>query len=336
MSATIKELSKRCGLSVSAVSKALNGYPDVSEKTRKLVMETAREMGYFPNALARGLKTNRTFNLGVILDDTTNDSLLHGFFIVILNGFRKEAENRGYDITLISRNFGVQNLSYLDHCRYRNVDGVCLMCVNFEDPEVSEMAQSAVPLVTIDHEVDGKDCIFSDNRSGMRDLLRHVLERGHRRIAFLHGTPSKVTDERLGAFYEVMEEQGLFQPPEYVFETYYQNTETEYVAMQKLLALPERPTCVLLTDDYSALGGIDAILQAGLSIPEDISIVGYDGNTLLQKTRPRLTTLRQDGEEMGKRAAIRLINRIEKPDTELLPPEYVRGKLLVGETVAVL
>ncbi len=334
MSVTIRELSKRCGLSVSAVSKALNNYPDVSAATRERVLKAAQELGYYPNALARGLKTNRTYNLGVVLDDEMHDSLMHTFFIVILNGFRREAERRGYDITLINRNIGGQTLTYLNHCRYRNVDGICLMCVvDFYNPEIVELAQSDLPLVTIDHQYPGHDSVFSDNRAGMRELLGHVLGRGHRRVAFIHGTPASVTDVRLNAFREVMEERGIALPEGYVMASHYHSTRYAHEAVEKLLALPERPTCILMTDDYSALGGIAALSEHGLRIPEDISIAGYDGNAMIQKIRPNLTTYQQNGEEIGRRAAQRLIARIEQPDAPLEEPDVVPGVLLTGETV---
>lgn len=333
MAVTIRELSKKCGISISAVSKALNGYPDVSEETRQKVLKAAAEIGYHPNALARGLKTNRTYNLGVILVDEMRDSLLHTFFVVILNGFRREAERLGYDITLINHNLGTREESYLNHCRYRNVDGICLMCVEFHDREIMELVNSEIPLVAIDHFYSNRDCVLSDNREGMRKLMDHVHGRGHRQIAYIYGTPSIVTDARLSAYYEKMREFGLTPKPHHVVKTHYHSTSHTHDTVAEMLKKPDRPTCILMTDDYSALGGITAINEAGLRVPEDISIAGYDGTALIQKIRPKLTTYRQDGEGIGKQAAIRLIQRIENPSAPFAPPDVVEGKLLTGETV---
>ncbi len=334
MSVTIRELSRRCGLSTSAVSKALNNYPDVSEETRQRVLKMAQEMGYFPNALARGLKTNHTYNLGVVLDGEMRDTLLHSFFILILNGFRKQADDLGYDITLIGRNTGSRKLSYLNHCRYRNVDGTCVMCEYFEHPQIIELAADPLPLVTIDHPFPGRHCIFSDNEAGMRALLRYILSMGHRRIAIVHGTGAAVTTVRLNAFFTCMREAGLSQPEEYIVAGHYHDAAHCFDAVRQLLALPDRPTCILVPDDYSALGGIEAIKSAGLRIPEDISIAGYDGIPIIQNIRPRLTTLRQDGEELGRLAAVRLIERIEHGAAPQEKPDVVTGTLLEGETVA--
>ena len=121
MAVTIKELSARCGLSVSTVSKALNDYPDVSEETRKQVRAVADEMGYRANAIARSLKIGRTFNLGVLYSDDTESGFTHSYFSPVLQSFKQEAERRGYDITFITHNMGHSKMTYLEHCRYRNL-----------------------------------------------------------------------------------------------------------------------------------------------------------------------------------------------------------------------
>lgn len=334
MAVTIRDVSKRCGLSVSAVSKALNNYPDVSEETRQRVLRVAQEIGYHPNALARGLKTNRTYNLGVILAGAMWDLLQNSFFVTVLSGFKQQVEKNGYDITLVNHNIGGTPQTYLTHCRYRNVDGVCVMCGDFFSVEMAELVKSDVPLVTVDHLFSGRDCVMSDNKSGMRDLMTYVIGKGHRRIAFIHGSHSSVTDARLAAFYEVLDDHHIQLPDGYVIPSAYHSTHRCREATERLLAMEQPPTCILMTDDYSALGGIEAIQKAGLRVPEDISVVGYDGISLIQKIRPRLTTMRQEGEEMGRLAALRLVERLETPNAPIRRPDIVRGTFLEGETVA--
>ena len=330
---TIKEVSARCGLSVSTVSKALNNYSDVSEATKELVLRTAKEVGYHPNSLARALKTNRTYNLGVLFVDDNNSGLTHNYFAAVLDSFKTEAERQGYDITFINHNIGRMNMTYLEHCRYRNVDGVCLACVDFFAPEVIDLIASDLPIVTIDHVFNNRTCILSDNLSGMRDLIRYVYDQGHRRIAFVHGMRSAVTESRITGFYRTMRELNLSIPPEYLVECAYTNPFSANKAVTRILQLPVRPTCILLSDDYAALGGIEAIHAAGLSIPQDISIAGYDGIELMQLLKPKLTTIRQDTKRIGTEAAVRLIDRIENPQTAGSDIVVVEGKLLPGETV---
>lgn len=334
MAVTIREVSRRCGLSISSVSKALNNYPDVREETRMRVLRVAREIGYYPNALARGLKTNRTYNLGVLLDDEMRDSLLHTFFVVMLNGFLREAERGGYDITLINRNVGERKMSYLNHCRNRNLDGVCVMCVDFFDPQVKELLHGQIPCVTIDHPFESHGCIMGDNSSGVRALVGHAVELGHKRIAYVYGSPSYVTEVRVGVFREAMAAAGLTVRPEYLISAHYHSAGHAGEAVRRLLSLQERPTCILMPDDYSALGGMDAARSLGISIPRDLSFMGYDGTEMIQKIHPRLTTINQHGDEIGEKAARLLINRLVNPDMPMYERETVSSSLIIGETVS--
>ena len=209
MSVTIKDVARSCGMSISTVSKVFNGYSDISEATRRQVMEMAHEIGYRPNALARALKTNRSYNLGVLFVDENISGLLHPFFAAVLNAFKAEVESRGYDITFINHNIGTMDMSYLEHCRYRNVDGVCLACVDFYSSEVAELVNSDLPCVTIDHTFNNRSSIISDNLNGMRMLVDRAAALGHRRIAYIHGQRnSSVTENRIRGFYRAMESHG--------------------------------------------------------------------------------------------------------------------------------
>ena len=148
---SLKDLAKECGVSVATVSKALNDQPDIAPATRERIRAAARRMGYLPNAAARALKTNRTYNLGVLFVDEKQSGLTHEYFSAVLDSFKVEAEKHGYDITFINHNISGKSMSYLEHCHYRGVDGVVIACVNFYDPQVVELVNGDVPVVTIDH-----------------------------------------------------------------------------------------------------------------------------------------------------------------------------------------
>ncbi len=337
MAVTIKDLAARCGLSVSAISKALNNYPDISEETRAHVRKVAAEMGYFPNAQARALKTNRTYNIGVVYEDGNRDGLLHNFFASVLDGFKREIEARGYDITFINRNVGRGQLSLLNHCKYRNMDGALIACVDFYNADVVELSQSDVPCVTIDHLFAATcPCAMSDNRTGMRELVQYVASLGHRRIAFVHGEHTSVTDTRTSSFFETMNALNLPVSPALLVQGVYHSPPSNYAAIKQLMALAEPPSCVLLTDDYAGLGALDAMAELGLVPGRDLSVAGYDGIMVGQLMRPRLTTYQQDTRKVGGEAARLLVGRIERPHDVLPPPVIVPGKLLTGETVAKL
>jgi LacI family transcriptional regulator len=333
--ANIKDIAAKCGLSVSTISKALNGYTDISRETKQRVLKAAEECGYLPNSMARALKTNRTYNIGVLFADEAHSGLKQEYFAAVLDAFKVEAEKNSYDITFISHNMDMnaRSITYLEHCKYRNFDGVCIACVDFQNPEVLELINSPIPVVTIDHVFNGHTSINSANVAGMNELVRYIYSMGHRKIAYVHGKKSTVTEQRLTSFCHTMKELGCPLPPEYLVLSAYHDIASTKAAVKKLLALPNRPTCIIMPDDYAALGGIEAIEAAGLRIPEDISIAGYDGIPLSQMLRPKLTTIQQDTERMGTEAAKRLIEQIENPLTTITETVTIEGHLLEGQSV---
>ena len=136
---SMKDIAKACGVSVATVSKALSGQPDIGEQTRELICKTADSLGYMTNSAARALKTNRTYNIGVLFVDGRRSGLAHEYFSSMLESLKVEAERNGYDITFINRNVGAKATTYLQHCQYRGVDGVVIASVDFDDPQVLEL-----------------------------------------------------------------------------------------------------------------------------------------------------------------------------------------------------
>lgn len=328
---SMKDIARACGVSVATVSKALNGQPDIGEETRVRVSQMAQKMGYMTNSAARALKTNRTYHIGVLFVDERRSGLGHEYFATMLESFKVEAEAHGYDITFINHNVGGKPTSYLQHCRYRGVDGVAIACVDFTDPRVRELAESDLPLVTVDHMFNNRLAVISDNVQGVEALVRYAYEKGHRKIAFLHGEKTSVTQNRLVGFYRACEELGLEIPEEYVRESAFHNPDRCAQDTLDLMNLPERPTCILFPDDYSYVGGMNALRQMGIRVPEDVSVMGYDGIHLARVIG--LTTYWQDTREIGRIAAERLISLIEHPKTTLADRIMVSGRLLEGNTV---
>lgn len=331
---SMKEIAKKCNVSVASVSKALNGYSDISEETRKMILKTASEMGYLPNSSARILKTRKSYNLGVMFVDEAASGLTHDYFNHVLESFKRTAEERGYDITFTSGQISGQKLSYYEHCRYRGVDGVVIACVDFYGEEVQELIRSEIPVVTIDHVFDGNIAVVSNNSQGMEDLVTYVYEQGHRRIAYIHGDNTSVTRTRLSSFHRTLQRKGLEIPDDYIRESPYRDADTAAKVTGDLLDLPHPPTCILYPDDYAAIGGINEIRERGLRIPEDISVAGYDGITIAKILEPKLTTLCQDTVAIGRIAAEKLIDLIENPKTTLIDRFTVDGTLFKGASVS--
>lgn len=334
---SMKDISVACGVSVATVSKALNDHKDIGEETKKRIKQIAKEMGYVPNSASKALKTRRTYNIGVLFIDEALSGLTHDYFSYVLDSFKKTVEQQGYDVTFINCcKTRANKMSYLEHTRYRGFDGVVIACVDFYDPEVLELVRSSIPVVTIDHLFHNKMAIISDNVKGMRDLLTFVYQKGHRRIAYIHGTDSAVTQSRLSSFYKTTQELGLDIPDEYIKAAAYRDTDATFAKTMELLDLPNPPTCILYPDDFSSYGGINAIKDRGMDIPQDISVVGYDGIRIGRHLEPQLTTLRQDTAQIGAKAAENLIQLIENPKTTLARMVVIEGEVFEGKTVGAI
>ena len=273
-------------------------------------------------------------NIGVLFADESFNGLTHPFFASVLNAFKNEAENHGYDLTFINHNVGSDGRSFVDYCRYRNLDGVLLACVDFYSEAIQKLLDSDIPCVSVDYPWPKQSCVLSDNRNGMKQLVDYAVSMGHSRIAFISGQRnSEVTETRRQEYLEAMADHKLAVPEGYLQEAVYSDNEVvrEYVA--KLLARRDRPTCILLPNDTTYFGAQEAIREQELRIPRDISLAGYDGIPLTQTLRPQLTTIRQNSEALGEQAAKLLIMRLEQPETAVEEVVTIPVELIKGSTV---
>lgn len=330
---SLKDIAVQCQVSIATVSKALNDQSDVGKATKEKIKKVAEELGYLPNAAARMLKTKRSNNIGVLFIDKMNSGLAHEYFSSVLENLKAESEKRGYDITFISQNIGNQKMSYLEHCKYRNYDGVIIASVDYTDPMVLELVTSELPVVTIDHVFNGKTAILSDNVKAIDELVNYIYQCGHRKIAFIHGEDTAVTQKRLASFYKACIKLGINISDDYVKSSYYHDPKRAGEITRQLLESSNPPTCIMFPDDFSFIGGMNVIEKMGLRIPEDISVTGFDGILISQVLRPKLTTVKQNSEAIGQEAARKLIDWIESPKTNLASQILIAGRILEGQTV---
>lgn len=330
---TLKDISLRCGCSVATVSKALNGMPDISEATTQHIRQIAEELGYFPNAAARTLKTNRSQTIGLLMSIRLRNVWIHEYFSQITAGIQDVMEDNGYDITPINGNRPSINGSYLSYCRHRAYDGVIIMSAGFDEESLNGLITSEIPVVTIEKTHPGRGAVLSDNTQGMNELVNYAYSKGHRRIAFIHGEDTSITRTRLRSYTAALEELGLENRPDYLQPALYNDPESAYTATLKLLALDTPPSCILYQDDYACVVAMSAMRSRGVALPPDLSYAGYDGVRLSQLVNPQLTTFQQNSCAIGREAARMLLQAIRKGDD--FEPRYVTlpGKLLPGETI---
>ena len=322
---TIKDISKKSGFSVATVSKVLNNYTDISLHTREIVLKLCDEMGYIPNSSARSLKTHRSYTIGIIFEEITNQGLQHPLFAKILESFKSVVEARGYDIMFLAKSMGKQNGSYLQHSRRKQVDAILVLCEDFNSEEMVELYESKIPIVTIDYFVKTAINITSNNIDGIWQGVSYLHSLGHRKIAHIFGDRSTfIGGQRKDAFEKGMKKLNLELPPEFLVSGEFFSREDGYRAMRKILELNNQPTAILCASDMQAIGALKAIREAGKHVPEDYSLVGFDGVDIGQLITPRLTTIRQDARKMGEIAARKILQLTETPDM-----------ITVGETVTV-
>ena len=226
-------------------------------------------------------------------------------------------------------------MSCYQHCVYRNVDGVLATCVDFYSDEIMELMDSDMPILSIDFKRDRSHSVSSNNAVGLRSIVEYAYSCGHKKIAYIYGESAQVTTTRLNSYLDTMKELGLPVQPDYLRQGKYIDSEFTEKIVTEMMGLFNPPTCIILPDDVAAIGARNAAAKLGLTIPDDLSIVGYDGVPLCRLIKPELTTYCQDSYEMGRQAALKLIRLIEKNVPENEPYDVlVDGYLSKGNTVS--
>ena len=308
---TIYDIAKKTGFSITTVSKVLNNYTDVSDKTRKIINEAVSELGYFPSSSARTLSTKKSWSIGVVYVEESGIGIEHPFFNAVIESLKKSIEDRGYDLLFASKKIGTETKTYLDHFQYRGVDGVVVVCSIIDDPDVQMLINSDIPTVVIDLDLRGSSVVYSDNEYGSELAVNHLHSLGHRKIAHIAGHEDLyVGVQRKTGFISAMKKNNLPLKDEYLENGGYFTFEGGQEAMNRLLKLPEPPTAVYVAGDLMALGAIAEIRKNGLSVPEDISVVGFDDIRMARYTTPALTTIRQDTVHIGRTSANLLLDQI--------------------------
>jgi len=325
---TIKDIAKKAEVSVATVSKVMNGYDDIGEVTKAKVLKIIKENNYRPNANAQSLRTNKSFLVGLFFKDHQDSGVKHPFFRGIISGLEERLLENNYDMILFSANWEDQ-FSYLEKCQFRNVDGAILMGVPKDDPKLPELLKAKIPSVFIDLDIsdDKASYIISDNEKGAREAVRHLAELGHQKIAVIEGEEITIpTQKRLAGYKAEMKAQNLEIKDDWIIQGRF-SVDGGIKAMEKILKLEDRPTAIFCMGDEIAVGAMQTIKEAGLNVPDDFSIVGFDDIEISQYLNPALTTIRQQKDEMGIEAANMVLEMINNPEkkveAEIIDTEFV-------------
>lgn len=318
MPTSIADIARRLGVSPASVSRALNDRPGVSDALRQRILAAAHELDFAPNMAARGLATQRTQTVALVLGrkDTPLDA--DPFYPLITHGAEASLTRQGYHLILTTVN-GTQaaSASALKLVKEKRVDGLILAGPDISPALILAMRQSGVPCVLVDNclQETRVDCVVSDDRAGAASAVAHLLEHGHRDILCLSGPQEWASSrERSQGYRTAMEQAGLAEHAR-VMQASKTTIDTGEAAMRQALDEGLRPTAVLAINDSMAIGAMRAAQGLGLRVPQDLAIVGFDDISWAELATPPLTTVRIFKEQMGVLAARRLLDLLAQDES---------------------
>lgn len=326
MPVSIREVAKAANVSVSTVSRALNGYTDVSEETRRRIETVVRELGYAPNVSAKTLSSKSKNNVALIVSDLEISSLRDGFTDNLIRGAYQYMNERGQTVAMYGVTPKMQQEKALeDFCHEYSLAGVMLMGFKIGEPYWAQCEGSMLPCVGIDLDLKGCNSVYitTDDARAFEEITEYVLNKGHRRLVLVKGKDdAAVTYDREKGFFRAVQRRGIHLDEDSVLCGRFQETVAYEETCQYLTAHPEPGAVFVCMSDLMALGVFRAISQAGYRVPEDFSITGFDGMYFLRYLTPGITTIDQNISRkgyMGMKALLDMING-ESVDRKIIVP----------------
>ena len=325
----IHTVAQLANVSIATVSRTINHNASVNPKMANRVWEVIRELNYLPNTQARALVSGRSRLLGLIVSEITNP-----FFPELIQGFEDVAVEHGYEILIGSTNYDPERMkSCIRRMVERKAEGVAVMTFGIEEPLLDQLADRKIPLVFVDvgPERPGISLLRVDYHHGIRQGVQHLAALGHRDIAFVTGPLSlHSAHSRLAAFQRAMQECGIVVDTRWIVEGDH-TMEGGIAAAEKLLTGARLPTAVMCSNDMTAIGVLHKAYRAGLRVPDDLSIIGFDNIHITQMTIPPLTTIQMSCFDLAREAVMALRAHLEQ--TPAPKRDYpIETQLVVRET----
>jgi len=309
---TQADVARLANVSQAMVSYVLNDSSSISipDETRQRILDAISELGYQPNRTARSLRTSKTYTIAAIIPDITNP-----FYPAFERGIQDVADQCDYDvITYNTDGLAEKERKYIQSVREGRVDGVVAVLFHTSAPGLFPLLDHNIPVVRLEatRKPAGErplDNIYLDNVAAAREAVSYLIGKGHQRIGMLAG-PEGPTHYRIVGYVSALESHAIAVDKQLIQVGEF-NEQGGYEAMRVLLALADRPTAVFAANDLMAMGAYIAIKEAGLRIPHDVAVVGFDNIPTAKLVSPPLTTIDQDQREVGHRAAEMLFERLE-------------------------
>jgi LacI family transcriptional regulator len=326
VSVTIKQVAREAGVSVATVSRVFNDKGPVRPETRQRILEVAERLRYTPHGAARSLITNTTNTMGVLLPD------IHGeFFSELIRGIDAAAHRRGYHLLVSSSHNEKAEIEALLRAMRGRVDGLIVMSPDVDAQTLEANLPESLPILLLNCLVDGTsfDSINIDNYGGAFAMMRHLAALGHRRIAIIKGAPKNYdARERLRGYRDALVALDLEQSPELESEGDF-SEEAGYRAGRRILAIAARPTAIFATNDAMAIGCLFGLREAGVRVPGEIALTGFDDIPIARFITPPLTSVRVSIAALGARALARLLHAVELKNAHQRQHETLPTALVV-------
>ena len=330
MEVTIKDIAKIANVSHTTVSRALNNSPFINDVTKAKIMTIAKELNYVPNYSAKSLVLNRSYNIGLIFT-TINEATSSRFFYETISGVNS-AIKESYNLVVKA----IDDYKDFTSVNSKRFDGIILMSQsNSDNSFIYYLMEKKIPLVVLNRYIDESSIvnILSSDKKGVYEAVNYLIQSGHKRIAIIEGKKGfNSTIERKNGFLDALIENKIQINSKYIVEGNY-TIGSGYAAMKRLLCLSEIPTAVFCSNDEMAIGAMKATSEAGLNVPCDISIMGFDGMELGDFLTPALTTVRRPIIEISKKGAEKLLDIIEN-NTCSGEKIYIKTELVKRDSVA--
>lgn len=325
---TIRDVAKKAGVSIGTVSRAFNNYSDISDKTRKNILEIAEQLGYRPSIISKPLVNGKSHRLGMLIEDYDTGAILNPIVFETLMAFKNASTKQGYETIILSTTTDMQKDEDLSKLfAEKNLDGAFIMGIKLSDNYFKELTNIEYPCVLFDVSIKNPKvtCVGVDSTKGAFMAVEHLIKLGHKKIAFINGHKDAfVSYERLDGYYLALNRYGIPIDEELIEHADF-TSKGGSLAAEKLINSGKEFTAVFCASDLMAVGAVEMFDSIGLKVPEDISMVGFDDITLAQYMNPKLTTIRQDREKIGESAANVLINLIngQSFDRIVVMPELI-------------
>jgi LacI family transcriptional regulator len=326
---TIRDIAKIAGVSHMTVSRVLNNDKKVRDETKELVLSVVQKHNFVPSAKARAFSSNKSRLIGLLVSDISNP-----FYAELAHGMEQKAHDLEYNIMFCSEVAIKKGHNAPEFLLKAGVDGIVFASSKLKDPHIRRLMRDGVPTVLVNRKLEGDDFnhVVCDNRKGSEMMMHHLFDLGYEKIAIITGSSDLSTgQERLDGYYSSCVKEGIAINSEFIFQGPF-DKNTGYNGARHFINLDNHPQAIFAGNDYIAMGVLDALDEAGLNVPNDIAVVGFDNTDFAAHSRINLTTVSQRKFEMGTLGVKILIESIEQGNIDYKHKIVLEPKLIIRES----